>query len=372
MKKTIGFLAICATVTVLALPAIANTLPTDPVFQDQCTPEKKTALYNEFRTQLRADQAKAYELAKKYLECPAAEGEQQISDYLKNFIAKYDKASRPNQLFDLVYNKKDYAKAWTLGREILAEEPENIRVLLDTYYAGYAAKNEANNADTVMYAKKAISLIEGGKAPDNWTPYTGKDEALGYLYNTQATLTQKANPAEALKLWIKAAQFEGQIKKLPVTYALIAGAYETGPYAKMSADYKTCCEGKDETPESKLALENINQIVDRMIDAYARAVSLAGTDAKFAEPKKAWMESLTTWYKYRHNQSTDGMDGLIASVLSKPLPPEPTPLSSLPAAAPASTPTSGTGTSSGSSAGTTTSTPAPKTSSTAGPNRPKQ
>ena len=36
-------------------------------------------------------------------------------------------------------------------------------------------------------------------------------------------------------------------------------------------------QDKDETPESKLALANINQIVDRMIDAYARAVALAGS-----------------------------------------------------------------------------------------------
>ena len=58
-------------------------------------------------------------------------------------------------------------------------------------------------------------------------------------------------------------------------------------------------EGKDETPESKLALENLNQVIDRMIDAYARAVALSGTDAASQARKKAWMETLTNWYKFR-------------------------------------------------------------------------
>ena len=98
-------------------------------------------------------------------------------------------------------------------------------------------------------------------------------------------------------------------------------------------------QGKDETPESKLALANINQIIDRMIDAYARAVALAAADPKFAAAKAGWNDSLTTWYKYRNGDKTDGMDQLVAGILQKPLPPEPTPLTSLPtpAATPATT-----------------------------------
>jgi len=68
----------------------------------------------------------------------------------------------------------------------------------------------------------------------------------------------------------------------------------------LSADYKTRFAGKDETPEGKLALENVNQVVDRMVDAYARAVALAGSDAKYQAQKKDWLDALSTWYKYRH------------------------------------------------------------------------
>lgn len=348
MKKLIGLIAICASVAMLASPALANrvlSLP-DEVIQDQCTPENKLAWYNEFRAVLKTDQAKAYELAKKWLACPEVAGEEQITVYLRDkFVAPYEKAKRKDQVSDLVYNKKDYAKAFEIGKAVLADEPENLKVLIDLAYAGFAAataKNEAFLADASSYAKKAMQLIEAGKAPDDWTPYVGgKEEALAYLNNIIGQLTLQKNPAEALPYLIKVAQHESKLKKLPFTYGSIAAAYNDGLYAKLAADYETNFKGKDETPESKLALENINQVIDRMIDAYARAVALAGTDAANQQAKKAWMDSLNTWYKYRHNQSDAGLTEVIASVLSKPMLPAPAPITTLPTPAPAATPTSG-------------------------------
>ncbi|HET6646876.1 MAG TPA: hypothetical protein VFH01_06085 [Pyrinomonadaceae bacterium] len=332
MKKLIALIAICLGVTM-------------PTLAQECTPEAKTATYNEFRKHFKGDTAKANELAKKWLACPEVAGEEQISTYLKNFVSLYEKANRKDQITDLVYNKKDFPKAFEVGKAVLADEPENLKVLIDLAYAGFAsatAKNETFTADAVTYAKKAMQLIEAGKAPDKWEPYLGKDDALAYLNNIIGQLTVQKTPSDALPYLIKVAQYESKLKKLPFTYGTIAGAYEAGEYAKLSAEYKACCEGKDETPQSKLALENINQVIDRMIDAYARAVALSGTDPANQAAKKEWMDSLSTWYKYRHNQSDAGMNEMIASILSKPLPPLPTPITTLPAATPTSSPTSGT------------------------------
>jgi hypothetical protein len=165
-----------------------------------------------------------------------------------------------------------------------------------------------------------------------------------------------------LSYLIKAAQSNTQLKKSPLPYAFIAVAYETGPYAKQSHAYEPF-KGKDETPESKLALANINQTIDRMIDAYARAVAAAGTDSNYAAQKTAWTESLTTWYKYRNGDKTDGMDQMVAGILAKPLPPEPTPITTLPASTPTATPaasTSGNGAPAGTT-GTPTGTTKPAT-----------
>lgn len=352
MKKLITFLGICTTVAILALPAAAHTTIAQPdnVIQDACSEEGKTALYAGIRKNLNADQAKAYEDAKKYLACPAGEvteAQQKIIDYLKNFVTKYEAASKKNDYRTKIYNEQKYAEGYALGKDILTAEPENLKVLVDLGANGYLVtplKNAALTAEALDYATRALQMIESGKTLDDWQPLTGKDMAVAYLNYTIGTITLEKDPSAALKSLLKAAQFETPLKKSPYTYAYIAGAYETGPYAKQSEEYKIKFQGKDETPESKLALANINQLIDRMIDAYARAVALAGADTKLAAAKTGWNDSLTTWYKYRNSDKTDGLNELIAGVLAKPLPPEPTPITVLPAgpATPTATPNTGT------------------------------
>ena len=359
MKKLITFLSIYTTVAILALPVAARNLIAQPNnnFQDAaCSTEAKEALYASFLKNRTDAQDKAYEDAKKYLACPTTEvteAQQKIIDYLKKFVTKYDEVMQKVAYRTKLYNEQKYPEAYAAGKEILAKEPENLKVLVDLGANGYLVaplKNPTLTTDALAYAQKALQLLDAGKTLEDWQPLASKDVAVAYLNYTIGTLTLEKDPSNALKNLIKAAQFETPLKKSPYTYAYIAGAYETGPYAKLSEAYKACCSGKDETPESKLALANINQIIDRMIDGYARAVALAGTDPKFAQPKTAWNESLTTWYKYRNADKTDGMNELVAGILSKPLPPEPTPLTSLPASTPAATPANNTGNGNGSEA----------------------
>jgi hypothetical protein len=53
-----------------------------------------------------------------------------------------------------------------------------------------------------------------------------------------------------------------------------------------------------------------------MIDAYARAVALAGT----SPAKTQWMAQLTNFWKFRHDNSDAGLNEYIAGVLKTPLP----------------------------------------------------
>jgi hypothetical protein len=356
MKKLITLIGICTTVAILALPVAARNFIAQPdtSMQDAaCTDEAKEALYSSF-LKTRADAPdKAYEDAKKYLACPTTgitEAQNKIVEYLKKWVAKYEEVSKANQFPDLLYNQKKYPEAYALGKTILAAQPDNLKVMIDLGANGYLVgplNNPALSAEALQHAKNALAALEAGKTVEDWKPLPSKDVAVAYLNYSIGALTLQSDPSSALKYLIKAAQFETPLKKSPFTYAYIAGAYETGPYAKLSEEYKTKFGGQNESPESKLMLANVNQIIDRMIDGYARAVALAGTDAKFAQPKTVWNESLTTWYKYRNNNDVAGMDQLIAGILSKPLPPEPTPLTSLPASTPAATPANNSGAGSG-------------------------
>ena len=369
MKKMIRLITLGAVAALLALPVAAKSIASE--IQDQCTQENKDAYYKTFLENRKEDQdqPKALENAKKYLACPppadiTPDG-QKIIDFLKRWVGLYEAAMKKGQLPNLLYTKKDYNAAYTLGRELTAAEPDNLKYLIDLGANGYLLvplKNPGMNTEAVNYARKAIQLLEAGKTVDDWKPLAGKDESLAYLNYTIGALTLEQDPSNALKNLLKAAQLESSLKKEPFTYAFIGGAYETGPYAKLSEQYKVF-QGKDETPESKLLLANINQIVDRMIDAYARAVALASSNATYVEPKKVWTASLTDWWKYRNNipkeQPPAGMTEFLAAVLAKPLPPEPTPLTSLPtppAATPVATPTATSG--NGTTTATTTTAPA--------------
>lgn len=368
MKKIKTFLTMGATVAMLALPLAARA-------QDACAPEARSALYKDFLANRQNDQPKANEAAKKYLACPAdpaaTEDQKKIIDYLTRWTKAFEEGSkknRSNEVLVALYNNKDYPKAFEIGREVLGGEPDNVQVLVHLGANGYLVaplKNDQLVSEAVQHANKALQMLDSGKTLTDWGPLQNKDTAVAYLNYTVGSLTVEKDPSAALKNLLKSAQFETPLKKSAFTYALIAGAYETGPYAKQSEEYKAKYSGKEETPESKLALANINQLVDRMIDGYARAVALAATDQKLAAQKTAWTESLTQWYKFRNNSETTGMNELVAGILSKPLPPEPTPLTSLPAA-PTSTPTSGgatpaNGTVNGNGASSTTTKPATTT-----------
>ena len=363
MKKIMTFLTIGATVAVLALPVAAKSIvaPANMV-QDGCTQEARDALYKTFTESRQADQKKAYDAAKKYLACPVeapTESQTKIIDYLKRWVTAYEKGDRWNRFTDELYNKKNYPEAFKIGGEILKDDPDNTKVLVHLGANGYLVaplNNASLTAEAIDYAKKGLAALDAGKVVDDWQPLQGKDLAVAYMNYTIGSLTVEKDPSGALKYLLKSAQFETPLKKSAFTYAYIAAAYETGPYAKQFEAYQIY-KDKEETPESKLALANIHQLVDRMIDGYARAVALAGADSKLATQKTAWNDSLKQWYKFRHpNDPETGVDTLVASILSKPLPPEPTPLTSLPAtpAASTTTGTSGATPANGNSSGTGT------------------
>ena len=350
MNKTFGFLAVCAALAMLSLPVFANTTYSvaNETPQEPCSSDAKIALYTDVTSSIQSDQAKAYEAAKKYVACPAEgadDAEQKRITYLKGFIAKYEKAKAKDRLTEQIV-KKDYPGAFETGKQVFADDPAYLKGYMQLALAGALSANKALANDTIAYAQKAIEMIEGGANPQAWAPFENKDDALAKLNYAIGSLEAPNSPDKAIPHLIKAAGYNSVIKTTPLTYAFLAEAYEHGPYAKQQAEYKAkyVGENKVETPESKLALENINQIIDREIDAYARAVALA-SDPKMAADKANWMSALTDLYKFR-NKSETGLNELIAGILSKPLPPVPTPLTSLPtpAATPASGATTGTAT----------------------------
>jgi hypothetical protein len=289
--------------------------------QDQA----KADLYQKFLDNRKggpAEQKIAYETASVYVQKYAADNDK-IIEYLRNWMTLYEKAALQFQLSKLIFESKDYSAAFSLGKQALAKDPDNLTPLIQLGYAGYlaaAGKDVSHNTDAAAYIRKAMQLIESGKAPAAWAPFKDKDDSLAYLYFSLGFLTLKETPDEVASFFAKAAQFNSEVKSTASTYYYLGAAYETGSYVNLSEDYNARFGRKVETEQSKQALEKLNAIIDRIIVAYARAVAVSGNDQRNEQIKSASMERLKAHYRFRHNDSEAGLSEFISSVLSRPLP----------------------------------------------------
>lgn len=334
-----------------ALPAFAQD-PVQPAAanasQGQCTEENKRTVYEKFTANRKDHPEVSYQAGKQYLEMCASEADDQYKQYIKKWIAAYDKSAVRTKLSDLLNSKPPkFAEAIPVARQVLNEDPENLRLLFDLAKAGYIAassKQTANNADAVAFAKRALQLTQSGKTIEG----VNNNDVVGQLNYILGFLSLENAPNDAVDYLIKAVQTWDYAKKSPLSYLWLGIAYEQGRYPKVLEAFKPFV-GKEESAESKAAQANLNAVVDRIIDAYARAIALSGSDPAYASQKAAWTESLTTYYKFRHENNDAGLKEFLAQVVNTPLPTPPVPVT-----AQTMTPSDASSTTPG---GTSTSTP---------------
>jgi hypothetical protein len=309
-----------AAVLGLSLAALGSSI----VSAQETDDPVKIEIYKRFVDNRVPNPAVAYQAARDYL-TKYNKDKDQYTDYLSKWTAAYERDERKRNL-PIYINEKKFAEAYSTGAKILADEPNYLRAQIDLGYAGYiaaSAKNDQFNSTALDYARTAIQAIESGKTPTEWAPFKGKDDTLAYLNYAVGFLTLKTSPEGAIDPLLKAAQYDSDIKKTPSTYYFLAAAYESGPYKTLSAAYQKDFADKPETPASKAALEKLGVVMDRIVDAYARAIAAAGTDPKTEASRKEWLTAMSTYYKFRHNNSDAGINEFISTALQRPLPPKP-------------------------------------------------
>ncbi len=312
-----------ALAALLALSALAFGSQSVVLAQETDDPVK-IDIYKRFYDNAKTNPNAAYPAARDYLAKYSKDKDQYV-DYIQKWIVVYERDERKRNLPGLI-NEKKFAEAYATGAKILADEPGYLRAQIDLGYAGYLAassKNDSFNTTALDYARKAIQAIESGKQPTEWAPFKGKDDTLAYLNYAVGYLILKTDPDNSINSLLRAAQYDSEIKKTPSTYYFLAAAYESGPYKTLSAAYQKEFADKPETPASKAALEKLNAVMDRIIDAYARAIAAAGTDPKTEQSRKEWTAAMANYYKFRHDGSDVGMTEFINAALQKPLPPKP-------------------------------------------------
>jgi len=280
--------------------------------------DEKTSLYQKYETHKRGnaeEQKLAYDSAKEYLSKFGAD-EDERTRALRKFVSAYDKLLQ----LDALTKTKDYAKAFEIGRQILAGEPDNLFVLTKLTEAGLnnaQAGNADLTAEAVTLARRALQLIESAKIKDS-SPFANLETARNFFNISLATLLLDSAPDASAKIFLELVHSD-EYKTEPSIYYYFGRALLKGDYQKLVNEYKQKYEGKPASSEQKAVLDRLNQVVERIVDAYARAVALS-TRPEQQQTKTEVLNQLLPIYKALHNNSDAGLNELIATVLSKPMP----------------------------------------------------
>jgi hypothetical protein len=285
----------------------------------QAITQAQADLYERWRANINTNQQAAFEAGREYLtKYPGND----YAAYVRPWVAAYERAARKLE-FVRLFKLQNFGEVFRTGKRILADEPDDLKTIIHLAYAGYLASGKGDDSfasEALDDAHRAVQMIESGAKPSDWQPFADRADALGYLNFVIGELTFKDDAANSARLFIKAVGYETTLRRTPILYSRLAAAYVVSQYDQLSKDYETRFAGKDPSDESRAALEKIHGVVDHIIDAYARAVAFSGNEAKYADAKRRWTDELTRFYKFRHDDSTEGLDTLINSIASKPLP----------------------------------------------------
>ena len=292
--------------------------------------ESLYALFSENKSGVSPEQQKrAYLAAKVFLRRYGGDKDNYAQE-ANQFIAAFEKRVSEDALFT-TYSSKNYAKTFELGRPLLKTESANFFVLSVLAEAGYenalAGKTDLND-ETIDYLRRAIQLIEARKV-SKADPFKSLETAIGFLNYALGSLVKDKSPVEAATAFSKAVQPKSPYQNDPLTYYRLGVTILKGPYAQLSAAYNEKYGARQASAEQRAALEKINHMGIRAIDAYARAVALSdpARSATFApltqftpEFRGKVLAQLSALYKSYHNDSEDGLNELISGVLAKTLP----------------------------------------------------
>ena len=334
MKKITLTVAALAMLLALGAPLTsAHVISNQPVAQD-ASPEEAAAYKAWYDANAKATASKAYDDYAKALELAV------------DFLQKYPSSKNAAYLKDKwipqiraymlgqAVTAKNLPEIVRLGKALVAASPDNVDY--PNYLAGQLRSLDTNfqySADTTEFAQAAIRLLESGKAltpgQDGKVPDKNKSEAV--LYWTIASVNEHdKNADKALENYHHAAALD------PMTplYFFACGRLNLPKYQAASDEYlklpeadRTATEPK---PEVKAALEAVNKATDNVINCWARFMGLTVGNKDWADTRTKVEGTLTDLYKYRNNNSTEGLQKLIDANKNSP-----TPVSMTPPAAPA-------------------------------------
>jgi hypothetical protein len=213
-------------------------------------------------------------------------------------------------IIEALSQSKRSDEAFSIGAALLTKNPNSLAVLVQLVATGTdeaKAKNGKFVPQSIQYGTHAIQIIEGDKKPaevddTGWAAY--KKDVLPGLYQSVGLLNLvKGDSAQARAGYLKAAEITPSD---PFNFVMLAGILNN-EYQSQAQRYKTMPGGDAREVELKKA----QTMLDAVIDAYAHAIALSEGNAALQQVRQQYLQDLEAYYKYRHNNSMQGMQQLI-------------------------------------------------------------
>jgi hypothetical protein len=303
--------------------AAAISAQTNPTMTSGYLDREKEALYarfNDYRRNPNPEQQRfAYPTAKDYLRRWGGENDPETKE-VRRFVVEYERAMHGRDML-IAYDAKQYAKVFEVGRPAVKTDPDDFNALslmVETAYDNAVAGKPGFNIEATDYARRAIKLLEDGKVTKA-DPFKSMEVARGFLNFALGWFVKEEKPVEAAAAFGKAVRADSPYRTDPSAYHRLGVSILKGEFAQLSTEYNEKFGGKQSSPEQTAMLTRIQHLIEQTIDAYARAVALS-TKPEQKEAREKILAQLTALYKNVHNDSDAGLDQLIATVLSKPMP----------------------------------------------------
>jgi tetratricopeptide (TPR) repeat protein len=264
------------------------------------------------------DNAKAVAAARTYLEkYPTG----QYADFIKKWLPPYE--------YDLAIKEKRTADAITVGRQLLAGDPENLRLLYQLAFVIRANELLASPprfdhaADAVEFSKKAIGQIEAGKTLEGAASFD-KNAALAWLTQILAiNEARNGTPAEAIKLYEQSTALAPADPQIAFRNLLAIVNLRQAKYGDLVKAYNALPEADrtaaEPTPEVKAARDALNAEADALIDAAAGFVAFGKTKNLSPAMVDRVNQTLQTIYKNRFPEDAT-LEGLTKILAAKGVP----------------------------------------------------
>jgi hypothetical protein len=229
--------------------------------------------------------------------------------YLEFFNEPAEADAVEPALIEAYLDNKQLDEGFRAAAPWLERHPEDVATLVRLTLVGSNEAVRGNSnflKQSQQYGMKAIELMEADKKPAEieaaqWMQY--KTRWLPVVYREAGVMALRLEDKAAAKVSLEKA---AALKTTDASVYAVLGGFADDEYAALVSKYKSA-----KPAESDAAFKQAQEQLDRVIELYAQAVALAEGKPEYKQISDQLTPDLQSYYKYRHNGSTDGLQQLL-------------------------------------------------------------